>query len=100
MIEAADVRPGDSVLLLADRSSDGDSIDALASALRLHGATPMEFIVEPILRYGDVPEAALRAMEAVDVVVWVWPVFLNGSTNYRERLRTPKEGDAARRRSG
>ena len=29
MIEAADIRPGDSVLLLADRSSDGDSIDAL-----------------------------------------------------------------------
>ena len=32
MIEAADIRPGDSVLLLADRSSDGDSIDALAAA--------------------------------------------------------------------
>ncbi len=94
MIEAADIRPGDSVLMLADRSSDGDSIDALAAALRLHGATPMEMIVEPILRYGDVPEAALRAMEAVDVAIWVWPVFLNGSTNYRERLRTPKEGDA------
>jgi hypothetical protein len=93
MIEAADIRRGDSVLLLADRSSDGDSIDALASAIRLHGATPMEMIVEPILRYGDVPEAALRAMEAVDVAVWIWPVFLNGSTNYRERLRTPKEGD-------
>jgi len=55
MIEAADIRPGDSVLMLADRSSDGDSIDALAAALRLHGATPMEMIVEPILRYGDVP---------------------------------------------
>ena len=97
MIEAADIRPGDSVLLLADRSSDGDSIDALASALRLHGATPMEMIVEPILRYGDVPEAALRAMEAVDVAVWVWPVFLNGSTNYRERLRTPMRYRAAAR---
>ncbi len=94
MIEAADIRPGDSVLMLADRSSDGDAVDALAAALRLHGATPMEMIVEPILRYGDVPEAALRAMEAVDVAIWVWPVFLNGSTNYRERLRTPKEGDA------
>lgn len=93
MIEAADVRPGDSVLLLCDRSSDHDTIDALAAALRLHGAQPMEMIVDPILRYGDVPEAALRAMEAVDVAVWVWPVFLNGSTNYRERLRTPKEGD-------
>lgn len=93
MIEAADVRAGDSVLLLADRSSDPDSIDAIAAALRLHGAQPMEFIVDPILRYGDVPEAALRAMESVDVAVWVWPVFLNGSANYRERLRTPKEGD-------
>lgn len=93
MIEAADVRPGDSVLLLSDRQSDADSVDALAAALRLHGATPMEFIMDPVLRYGDVPEAAMRAMEAVDVVVWVWPVFLNGSTNYRERLRTPKEGD-------
>ena len=49
-------------------------MDALAAALRLHGATPMEMIVEPILRYGDVPEAALRAMEAVDVAIWVWPV--------------------------
>ena len=92
MIEAADIRPRDSVLLLADRSSDGNSIDALASALRLHGATPMEMIVEPMLRYGDVPEAALRAMEAVDVAVWVWPVFLNGSTNYRERLRRKSYG--------
>src|SRR5919198_1413105 len=93
MIEAADVRAGDSVLLLADRSSDPDSMDAIGAALRLHGAQPMEFIVDPILRYGDVPEVALRAMESVDVVIWVWPVFLNGSANYRERLRTPKEGD-------
>jgi hypothetical protein len=64
MIEAADVRAGDSVLLLADRSSDPDSMDAIAATLRFYGAQPMEFIGDPILRYRDVPAVFQRLFKS------------------------------------
>ena len=55
MIEAADIRTGDQVLLLADRRSDPVSIEALTAGLKMHGAIPMSLITEPISRYGMFP---------------------------------------------
>ena len=57
MIEAADLRPGDQVLLLADTRSDKTTLEALTAGLRFFGAEPMTLVTEPISRYGDVPQA-------------------------------------------
>ena len=76
MMEAAAIRPGDEVLLLADRRSDSISMEAISAALKTIGAQPMDLITEPISRYGHVPQSVLEAMQAADVVIWMWPVFI------------------------
>ena len=55
MIEAADLRRGDQVLLLADTRSDKTTLEALTAGLRFFGAEPMTLVTEPISRYGNVP---------------------------------------------
>jgi hypothetical protein len=72
MVEAADLRVGDQVLLLADTRGDKRTVEALNAGLRFFGAEPMILVTEPIARYGDVPQAVLEAMRAADVVSWVW----------------------------
>ena len=64
MIEAAGLRAGDQVLLLADTRSDKPTVEALNAGLRFFGAEPMILVTEPIARYGDVPQAVLEAMRA------------------------------------
>ena len=91
MIEAADIRTGDQVLLLADRRSDPVSIEALTAGLKMHGAIPMSLITEPISRYGHVPDAVLQAMHASDVAIWVWPVFITFTPNHRAMGRQREE---------
>ena len=61
MIEAADLRPGDQVLLLADTRSDQTTMEALTAGLRFFGAEPMTLVTEPISRYGAVSPAVLEA---------------------------------------
>ena len=56
MIEAADLRRGDQVLLLADTRSDKTTLEALTAGLRFFGAEPMTLVTEPIARYGEVPQ--------------------------------------------
>ena len=68
MIEAADLRRGDQVLLFADTRSDKTTLEALTAGLRFFGAEPMTLVTEPIARYGEVPPAVLEAMHASDVV--------------------------------
>jgi hypothetical protein len=87
MIEAADIQGGESILLLADRRSDPLSIEATTAALRAIGAHPMTLVTEPIPRYGEVPRAAMEAMEHVDTVVWMWPVFITFTTTMQQRAR-------------
>ena len=91
MIESADVRPGDQVLLLTDNRSDPYSVEAIAAGMTFHGAHPMTLVTEPIPRYGHVPEAVIRAMEASDIVVWVWPVFITFTPEYRAMGRKREE---------
>ena len=62
MIEAADLRVGDQVLLLSDTRSDKPTLEALNAGLRFFGANPMTLVTEPISRYGDVPQVVLDAM--------------------------------------
>ena len=50
MIEAADLRPRDQVLLLADTRSDKTTLEALTAGLRFFGAEPMTLLTEPIAR--------------------------------------------------
>ena len=83
MIEAADLRRGDQVLLLADRRSDSRSIEAITAGLKAIGAEPMSLITEPVSRYGHVHQAVMQAMEASDVVIWVWPVFITFTPAHR-----------------
>src|SRR4051794_14679987 len=87
MIEAADIRKGESVMLLADRRSDPLSIEATTTALKAIGATPMTLITEPIPRYGTVPEAAVEAMQHVDTAVWMWPVFITFTETMQARAK-------------
>ena len=87
MIQAADIRGGGTVMLLADRRSDPLSIEATASGLKAIGATPLTVNTEPIPRYGEVPRAVMEAMEHVDTVVWMWPVFITFTTSMQERAR-------------
>ncbi len=91
MIEAADIRGGDQVLLLADRRSDSISMEAITAVLKTVGAQPMSLITEPISRYGHVPGAILQAMEASDVVIWVWPVFITFTPDHRAMGRKREE---------
>src|ERR1043166_7833884 len=91
MIEAADLRQGDQVLLLADTRSDKTTIEALTAGLRFFGANPMTLVTEPISRYGDVPQAVLDAMHASDVVVWGWPVFISFTPAHRAMGRKREE---------
>ena len=56
MIEAANLRRGDQVLLLADTRSDQPTLEALSAGLGFFGAEPMTLVTEPIARYGDVPQ--------------------------------------------
>jgi hypothetical protein len=91
MIEAADIRSGDQVLLLADRRSDPVSMEALTAGLKMHGAIPMSMITEPISRYGHVPDAVLQAMHASDVAIWVWPVFITFTPDHRAMGRKREE---------
>jgi hypothetical protein len=44
MIEAADLRRGDQVLLLADTRSDKTTLEALTAGLRFFGAQPMTMV--------------------------------------------------------
>src|SRR5258705_624491 len=90
LIEASGVRAGKSVLLLTDRRSERESIEAVTAGLRWIGATPMVLETEVITRYGDVPAAVRGAMDEVDVCIWVWPVFLS-FTPYRRGLRRGRE---------
>ena len=91
MIEAADIRTGDQVLLLADCRSDPMSMEALTAGLKMHGAIPMSLITEPISRYGHVPDAVLQAMHASDVAIWVWPVFITFTPDHRAMGRKREE---------
>lgn len=91
MIEAADIRPGDQVLLLGDRRSDAMSIEALTAGLKMHGAIPTTLITEPISRYGIVPELVLQAMHASDVAIWIWPVFITFTPGHRAMGRKREE---------
>lgn len=97
MIEAADIRKGESIMLLADRRSDPQSIEATTTALKAIGAVPMTLITEPIPRYGVVPFAAMEAMRHVDTVVWMWPVFITFTESMMQRA---KETGQARETSG
>ena len=50
MIEAADLRHGDQVLLLADTHSDKPTVEALNAGLRFFGAEPMILLTHRALR--------------------------------------------------
>jgi hypothetical protein len=91
MIEAADLRRGDQVLLLADTRSDKVTLEAISAGLRFMGAAPMTLVTEPIARYGNVPPAVLEAMRASDVVIWVWPVFITFTPAHRAMGRKREE---------
>jgi hypothetical protein len=91
MIEAAAIRPGEQVLLLADRRSDPLTMEALNAGLKALGAVPATLITEPIARYGELPPMVLPAMEASDVVIWVWPVFITFTPAHRAMGRRREE---------
>ena len=91
MIEAADLRRGDQVLLLADTRSDKTTLEALTAGLRFFGAEPMTLVTEPIARYGEVPAAVMEAMHAADVAIWVWPVFITFTPTHRALGRKREE---------
>ena len=91
MIEASDIQKGDQILILADRRSDPVTVEALSVGLTALGAHPMELVTEPIGRYGVVPQPVINAMEASDVVIWVWPVFLTFTAAYRAMGRKREE---------
>ncbi len=91
MIEAADIRPKDQVLLLADARSDATTLEALKAGLIAHGAEPATLLTEPIARYGNVPQFVLDAMAAVDVAIWVWPVFLTFTPAHQAMGRKREE---------
>ena len=91
MIEAADLRRGDQVLLLADTRSDKTTLEALTAGLRFFGAEPMTLVTEPIARYGEVPAAVMDAMHASDVAIWVWPVFITFTPTHRALGRKREE---------
>ena len=91
LIEAADIRPGDQMLLLADRRSDPLSLEALAAGLKALGAVPSTLVTEPISRYGEVPPVVFPAMMASDVAIWVWPVFLTFTPAHRAMGRQREE---------
>lgn len=91
LIEAAGVDPGETVLLLCDRRSDPVSTEALIAALTAHGARCATLTTEPVSRYGTVPELAMAAMASADAVIWMWPVFLTFSENFRRRMRLERE---------
>ena len=90
MIEAADLRRGDQVLLLADTLSDKSTIEALTAGLRFFGAHPMTSSPN---RSPATATCRRRwdAMHASDAVVWVWPVFIT------LRRRTAPWGASARK---
>src|SRR5262249_58635784 len=93
--EAADLRQGDQVLLLADTRSDKTTMEALTAGLRFFGAYPMTLVTEPISRYGGVPKPVFEAMHASDVVIWGWPGLITftpapcGIGRQREEKGTP-----------
>jgi len=91
MIEAADLRRGDQVLLLADTRSDKTTLEALTAGLRFFGAEPMTLVTEPIARYGEVPKAVMDAMHASDVAIWIWPVFITFTPTHRALGRKREE---------
>jgi len=91
LIEAAGLRRGDQVLLLADTRSDKTTLEALTAGLRFFGAEPMALVTEPIARYGAVPQAVLAAMHESDVVIWVWPVFITFTPAHRAMGRKREE---------
>lgn len=91
LIEAAAIQPGDQVLLLADRRSDPPTIEALITGLKAMGAVPATLITEPIPRYGELPPMVLPAMQASDVVIWVWPVFITFTPAHRALGREREE---------
>ncbi len=91
MIEAADLRRGDQVLLLADTRSDKTTLEALTAGLRFFGAEPMTLVTDPIARYGEVPKAVMEAMHASDVAIWVWPVFITFTPTHRALGRKREE---------
>ena len=86
LIEVADTRPGDHVLILADTRSDPVSIDAISVGMILHGLHPITLVTEPIARYGHVPDAVVSAMKASDIVIWMWPVFITFTPEHRENF--------------
>lgn len=90
-IEAAGISSGETVLLLGDHRSDPLTMEALEVALTALGAEPMLMLTEPVRRYGGIPAAAMEAMVASDVVIWVWPVFLTFTEEYRNEVRLKRE---------
>jgi hypothetical protein len=91
MIEASDIRPGDQVLLLADRRSDPMTMEALEAGLKSIGAHIWTLVTAPIAGYGEVPPQVFPAMHASDVAIWVWPVFLTFTPAHRNLGRKREE---------
>ena len=91
LIEAADIRPKDEVLILGDVRSDPVSLDAIKAGLIAHGAVPSILVTEPIPRYGHIPKLVVDAMAAVDVAIWAWPVFLTFTPEHRAMGRKKEE---------
>lgn len=90
-IQAGGIGAGEAVLLLGDHRSDPLTIEALEVALTAVGARPSILITEPARRYSGVPAVAIEAMAASDVAVWVWPVFLTFTQEYRREIRFLRE---------
>jgi len=87
-IEAAGIAEGDRVLFLADTRSDQPSLQALAAALKVIGATPIVMILDHLERYARVPEEAIGAAAHTDVIVLTWPVFITAGLNTVRKART------------
>src|ERR1044071_8098895 len=55
------------------------------------GSHVSTLITEPIARYGEIPPAVFPAMNASDVAIWVWPVFLTFTPEHRNLGRKREE---------
>src|SRR5262245_15561524 len=83
MIEAADLRQGDQVLLLADTRSDKTTTEATTAGQLFDGAEPMNPITEPISPVVGVPKPVLDAIHESDVVIRLCPVFITFTPAHR-----------------
>lgn len=91
LLEASDIRAGDQVLLLADRRSDPMTMEAIAAGLKAVKAVPTTLITEPISRYGHLPPTLVPCMQASDVAIWVWPMFITFTKEHRALGRKREE---------